>query len=66
MKRLLNLQVWAILLASIAMTMLLSIVNWLYSRGRAGNSNERNEISLELHWLFLFGLLMSKGILLNL
>ena len=54
--------VWTALLTSITITMLLSIVNWLYSRSRVVNSNERNEVRLELHWLFIFGLLMSKGV----
>jgi len=61
MERLLKRKVWTALLSSIAITMLLSIINWLYSRSRVVNFDERNEVSLELHWLFLFGLLMSKG-----
>jgi len=62
MKRLLNFKVWTALLVSIAITMLLSVVNWLYGRSRVINVDERAELRLELHWLFLFGLLMSKGL----
>jgi len=40
--------------------MLLSLFNWLYSRSKV-TSAERDDVRLELHWLFLFGLLMSKG-----
>ena len=57
-----KLKVWTALLVSIAVTMILSLVNWLYSRSRAlANKNELKEVGLDIHWLFLFGLLMSKG-----
>ena len=59
-----NPKVWSVLVISIAVTMFLSLVNWLISRGRVvNNKSDRNKVSLDLHWLFLFGLLMSKGIM---
>lgn len=54
-------KVWISLLVSIAVTILLSIINWLYNRSRVAK-NERDKVSLELHSLFIFGLLVSKGI----
>ncbi len=51
---------WTVLLVSIAVTVILSLVNWFYKKSRDDN-NERNEVILDIHWRFLFGLLMSKG-----
>lgn len=62
MIHLFNSKVWMALLVTIAITMLLSVVNGLYSRSKVVDIDERSEVKLELHWLFLFGLLMSKGI----
>ena len=55
-------KVWIALLVSIVVTILISIINWLSIQSIAPKS-ERNKVSLmEPHWLFLFGLLVSKGI----
>jgi len=47
-------QVWTALLVSIAVSLALSLFNWFYN-----NRNNNNELGI--HWLFLFGLLVSKG-----
>jgi len=50
-----------VLLVSIVVTMVLSIINWLYKRSKVAK-DERNRVSLqELHWIFVFGLLVSKS-----
>ena len=41
--------------------MILSLIDWYYSHKFQIGSNLIDNI--DLHWLFLFGLLMSKGIL---
>ena len=38
----------------------LSIANWLYKK-RGVAKDAMNRFSLELHWLFVFGLFVSKG-----
>ena len=58
---------WTIaLLVSITVTILLSIslINWSYNRSRVAKI-ERNKVRLELHLLFIFGLLLSKGTFFN-
>ena len=52
---------WIALLVSIAVTMALSVINWMYKRSRVAK-DKRNGVNLaELHSLFVFGLLVSKG-----
>lgn len=61
-KHFLNFKVWTALLICIIITMLLSLVNWLYCDSKIVHKSLRNEVSMvDLHWLFLYGLLVSKG-----
>ncbi len=53
-----GLKVWVGLLMSLAVTMALSIFEWRHSY-KTNNNGKRCDI--DLHWLFLFGLLVSKG-----
>lgn len=54
-------KVWIALLVSIAVTLVLGIMNWFYKRNRVAK-DERVRVGLqELHWVFVFGLLVSNG-----
>jgi len=50
-----SLEIWMALVVSLVFTMAMSIFEWFLE----GRNDHRGQI--ELHWLFLFGLLVSKG-----
>ena len=56
-----NQKVWITLLVLIGVTIFLGLIDWLHNRNRV-ESKDQAKVGFELHWIFLYGLLVSNGI----